>query len=128
MIDVDLLCRVADKLEKKRGWGLCNSKWQKRESEVIADQTIRACANNYRSYNEALSWATWNAISGQGPLINSPAGLAILGGDIVLEPYTGNLVPSKPNATAKDDAGRYLVFRVTPLLLKYADWFTDAHK
>jgi len=128
MIDVDLLCRVADKLEKARGWGFCDSKWQKTESEVIADQTIRACAKNYRSYGESLSWATWNAVGGQGPHVNNPAGLAILGGDIILEPYTGSMVPSKPDEIAKDDAGRYLVFRVTPLLLKYADWFTDANK
>ena len=126
MIDTKLLCEVADRLSAAKGWGLCGSKWQNAEAEVIADQTIRASANNFRDHGEAFSWATHNAISGSSGcgLIDNGAGLAKIGGDILLESYTGSLQPKDPEGIAKDENGNFKVFRVTPNLLAYVDVFT----
>lgn len=130
MIDTNLLCEVADRLTKAQGWGLCNSKWQKAEAEVIVDQTIRACALNFKEQGEALSWAGQNAISGFSGcgLIDNGAGLSKIGKEIILESYTGPLKPHDPEGIAKDKAGNFKVFRVTPELLAYVDAFTRSKK
>ena len=126
MIDTKLLCEVADRLAKAKGWGLCGSKWQKAESEVIVDQTIRASANNLRDHGEAFSWATYNAISGSSGcgLVDNGEGLARVGTGLVLESYTGPLRPKDPQVIATDKDGKFKVFRVTPGLLAYVDAFT----
>lgn len=112
-IDIDLLLRVADKLKEKAGWGLFGSKWGKAEAEVIADQTIRASASNYREKGCAFSWAALMHNSG------NQEGLRLLGDALILETYCGPHTPKHPDSVMQED-GKYMVFRVTPKLLEYA--------
>lgn len=124
MLNVEQLQRVAQKLRKAKGWALCDSKWQKTESEVIADQILRSCAYNQARTGEIFSWASNNALYGHsgGGLVDNAEGMRILGGDVIVEPYEGEQTPDKPNEIAKKN-GKFLVFRPTQQLLDYVDKF-----
>lgn len=123
-LDTALLLNVSSRITT--GWELCDSKWQQGEAELIACQTINACANNFRDHGEAISWCGSSALGSCGTgLVDNGSGVSKLqrDGSIVLEPYTGKLTPSKPDGIAKDKDGKFFVFRVTNSLLKYADGF-----
>lgn len=123
-INPEQLQRVAEKLKKAGGWGLCGSKWNKTESEILAEQIIRSCAYNHRETGEIFSWASENALYGHGGggLVDNEEGIEILGGDIIVEPYEGSLTPSDPQKIAEKD-GKFLVFRPTQQLLDYVEKF-----
>ncbi len=65
----ELLLKAAKLI--KTGNELMGSKWQNCEAEVIATQTVCACANNFTDHGEAISW------QGKGTL----AGRAVCGTD-----------------------------------------------
>lgn len=105
----------------KTGNELMGSKWQNCEAEVIAMQTICACARNLKDHGEAISW------QGNGTLVgrqqcgtNNANGLNLLlrDGMIISEEFIGTLEPSEPDKIATKD-GKYLVLRCTEKLLNY---------
>lgn len=113
-----LLLATAEKI--KTGWELCGSKWRNTEAEVIALQTITACALNLKNHGEAFSWLGWSCTRGRGPCgTDNARGLGLLeaDGSVVVESYTGPL--QAPNTTAIRD-GKPQVLRVTDKLIMYA--------
>lgn len=54
MSELSKLTKVAGALEDP--YKLMGSKWRNCEAEVIAWQTIKACANNEAAHGEAFSW------------------------------------------------------------------------
>lgn len=114
----ELLLQVAGKITTGRE--LMGSRWQNCEAEVIALQTISACALNLKDHGEALSWLDKNCTNGrQMDGTNNSSGLQLLLDDrcLVMEAYTG---PLKPPAGIAQKAGRPLVLRCTDRLLHYA--------
>ena len=115
----ELLQKVADLI--KTSGALMGSRWRNCEAEVIAAQTIAACARNLKDHGEAISWLGKSALSGRQQCgTNNARGLDLLRNDgmIVLEVYTGTFQPSKPGDIAMKDGG-YLVLRCTEKLLLY---------
>jgi hypothetical protein len=98
------------------------SKWQNCEAEVIAVQTISACALNLKNHDEAISWQGRGTLSGRQMCgTNNLHGLNLLLNDgmIVSEKYTGPLKPGEPETIATEGE-QYLVLRCTEKLLQYA--------
>ncbi len=96
------------------------SKWQNCEAEVIAMQTIGACAKNLTDHGEAMSWLSRSATSGRqmcGTNNSHGLGLLLADGSLIEESYDGPLTP--PDNTAIDDKGNPRVLRVTDELLHY---------
>lgn len=117
MSEISKLAKVAAAL--KDPYALMGSKWRNCEAEVIAWQTIKACAANEAEHGEAISWLGRGCLSGrQLDGTNNARGLAKLveDGALVREVYEGTL--PAPESTAQED-GRPLVLRVTPELLNY---------
>lgn len=116
----DLLLKAAGLI--KTGNELMGSRWQNCEAEVIATQTICACAKNFKDYGEAISWQGKGTLAGRAMSGTNNAhvlGLLLKDGMIVSEKFTGDLKPSKPDTIAMED-GKYLVLRCTEKLLHYA--------
>ena len=104
----------------KTGGELCGSKWQKGEAELIALQTISACANNLKSKGDAFSWLAGSCTTGRQQCgTNNARGLQMLidDGSIVQEDYTGPHEAPAGTATHND---KPQVLRVTNSLLLYA--------
>lgn len=119
----DLLEKAASVF--KSGNELMGSQWQNCEAEVIATQTIKACALNLKNHGEALSWLGNSARTGrQNCGTRNGQGLARLvrEGFIVEETYEGSLKPSNPEEIHQVD-GKYTVLRCTEKLLKYVIGF-----
>jgi hypothetical protein len=113
-----LLRKIAAKI--KTGSELMGSRWQNCEAEVIALQTISACALNLKQHGDAFSWLAESCTRGRNQAgTNNSRGLQLLTDDqcLLVEPYAG---PAKaPKGTATRD-GKPLVLRCTPRLLHYA--------
>ena len=115
----ELLRNAADLI--KTDGALMGSRWRNCEAEVIAAQTIAACARNFKDHGEAISWLGKGALLGRQQCgTNNAHGLNLLlqDGMIVMEVFTGTLQPSKPDDIAMKD-GKYLVLRCTEKLLLY---------
>ena len=98
---------------------LMGSKWNNCEAEVIASQTVHACANNFKEHGEALSWLGRGCLRERAVCgTDNKSGLQRLldDGSLVLEAYTGSLQPAEDTATF---GGKPQVLRVTPNLLEY---------
>lgn len=120
-LNTELLLSLGSSI--KTGWELCDSKWKKGETELIALQTLSAAANNLKDHGEALSWAGKNVFSGRQICGTDNAfgvDQLINDGSIIVEPYIGNLAPKKPENIATDENGNFLVFRPTNSLIYYA--------
>lgn len=114
-----LLLRVGDSI--KTGWELCDSKWQKSESEWLACQTLSACAKNLRDHGEAISWLMPGAERGRMICgADNAAGLEKLfkDGSMIKESYTGTL--EAPEGVSRDDSGKPYVLRCTDSIIYYA--------
>lgn len=124
MSDKNELLKKAAKLFKT-GRELMGSKWENCEAEVIAMQTICACANNLKIHGEAISWQGEGTLTGRARCGTDNAhGLGLLLKDdmIISEEFTGTLKPSKRAGIAMEN-GNYLVLRCTEKLLHYVIGF-----
>lgn len=120
-MNTELLVKVAAKI--KTGYELMGSKWQNCECEVLAMQTIAACAFNFKTHGDAFSWLNSNATRGRAMCGgNNAQGLdrLIREGQFVRESYEGELSP--PKGIARAD-GKPEILRATDALLEYADEF-----
>lgn len=113
-----VLQRIAAKV--KTGYEFMGSKWGNCEAEVIALQTLTACAVNEREHGEALSWLGQGCLRGRDMAgTDNAGGLArvLKDGSLVKERYTGNLTPPLGTAT---EGGKPLVLRCSDSFLLYA--------
>jgi len=114
----ELLLHLKKKI--KTGFEFCDSKWQNSEAEVIALQTISACAFNLKCHGEPFSWqGDGTKKTSGGGIINNPHGVQLLLNDKSLElvEYQGDLKPPK---SIVHKNGHPMIFRVMPSLLHYA--------
>lgn len=117
---IELLLRVADALKTQHA--LMGSKWRSCEAEIIAFQTLKASAKNYRKHGEAMSWAgTGLCLIQNGGIVNNPKGLGRLLADnsLVVDQYDGPLRPEDADDIQIRD-GKFVVLRPTPELVRYA--------
>lgn len=103
----------------KTGHEMMGSKWQNCEAEVIALQTVSACALNLKNKDDAFSWLAGSCTTGRQQCgTNNARGLQMLldDGSLIQESYTGK--HKAPSETATHD-GKPQILRVSQHLLKY---------
>lgn len=114
----DLLKRIAAEL---KDYGqFMGSKWGNCEAEVLAMQTLGACALNLEKYGEPFSWLMTSAMNGrQQDGTNNANGLRILLDDKSVEVRDYDGPAAAPVNVARKD-GKPQVLVVTDKMLTYA--------